>query len=409
MQVFEIQDIRTIPKVFGSRSKNSLYKWTLFFSLTLVIPSAYADKRRFEILFGGDTAFAKSYHDHYIKSGRTHILAEKGYQYTIKNLIPIIDRADYVVLNLETAITDLRKSEFPDKSYLHYEDPAVVPYLLKRYGVDAVSLANNHTLDFAEEGLIHTLQYLKKQDIAVFGAGLTAKQAEAPHVKSFNIDGKIFQMAVIGSFEYRKKYDEQYRFYARGKKPGSNILTIPKTRQQIAQTKEKYPNAFIIVYPHWGNNYVWKNDEQTEISHALIDAGADLILGHGAHKIQEIKQYKGKWIVYSLGNFLFNTLGGFKRLNAEPYGMVAMLQLTKENHSFAINLNLYPIFSDNRITNFQPYFLSKDEAKTFLKAMQEKSPELELGLRQDKTMATRKYYIQLPVSFAARETVAASD
>ena len=398
-----------MSKTFSSRSKNSLYKGVLFFSLILSLPPAYADRDRFEILFGGDTAFAKSYHDQYIKHGRTHILAEKGYQYTIKNLIPIMDRADYVVLNLETGITDLRKSEFRDKSWLHYEDPAVVPYLLKRYGVDAVSLANNHTLDFAEEGLMHTLQHLKKQDIAVFGAGLTARQAEAPHVKSFTTDGRIFRMAVIGSFEYRNNYDEQYRFYAGDNKPGSNMLTIPKTRQQIAQIKEKYPDAFIVVYPHWGNNYVWKNDQQTEIARALIDAGADLILGHGAHKVQEIKQYQGKWIVYSLGNFLFNTLGGYKRLNAEPYSMVAMLTLTKENHGFAIDLNLYPIFSDNRITDFQPYFLSKDQAKNFLKTMQEKSPELELRLRQDKTMASRKYYIQLPVGFAAGETVAASD
>ena len=110
-----------------------------------------------------------------------------------------------------------------------------------------------------------------------------------------------------------------------------------------------------------------------------------------------------------MGNFLFNTLGGFKRLNAEPYGIVAMLTLNEKNHGFAIDLNLYPIFGDNRITDFQPYFLSKDQARNFLKTVQEKSPELEFRLRQDKTMASRKYYIQLPVGFAAGETVAASD
>ena len=384
-------------KTFHLWSKNSINKQALFFSLALVAPLTYADKNRFEILFGGDTAFAKSYHDNYIKNGRTHILVEKGYEYTIKNLTPIMERADHVILNLETAVTDLRKSEFPDKAYLHYEDPAVTPHLLKRYGVDAVSLANNHTLDFAEQGLLHTLQHLKKQGIAVFGAGLTAKEAEAPYIKAFNIDGQTFQMAVIGAFEYRKKYDKRYRFYADGNKPGSNTLAIPKTCQQIAQIKEKYPNAFIVVYPHWGKNYAWKNDKQTKTAHALIDAGADLILGHGSHKIQEVKQYKGKWIVYSLGNFLFNTLGAFKRLNAKPYSMVAMLQLTKKSYGFAMNVNLYPIFSDNRITNFQPYFLSKDEARDFLKALRAKSPELELKLKQDKTTGTSKYYIPLPI------------
>ena len=69
-----------MSKTFGSRAKNSLYKGFLFFSLILSLPPAYAGKDRFEILFGGDTAFAKSYHEQYIKQGRTHILAEKGYQ-----------------------------------------------------------------------------------------------------------------------------------------------------------------------------------------------------------------------------------------------------------------------------------------------------------------------------------------
>ena len=77
--------------------------------------------------------------------------------------------------------------------------------------------------------------------------------------------------------------------------------------------------------------------------------------------------------------------------------MVAMLQLTKKSYGFAMNVNLYPIFSDNRITNFQPYFLSKDEARDFLKALRAKSPELELKLKQDKTTGTSKYYIPLPI------------
>ena len=234
----------------------------------------------------------------------------------------------------------------------------------------------------------------------MFGAGLTRSEGEAPYIKEFNIGGSTFQLAVIGTFEYRQDYDEKYRFYANTKKPGSNTLTIKNTSRQIAAVKKKHPNAFIIVYPHWGENYVWKNAKQTQMAYALIDAGADSILGHGAHKVQEIEQYKGKWIAYSLGNFLFNTLGRFQKLNAEPYSMVAMLQLKQQGTGYTADLNLYPIFSDNRITNFQPYFLSKREAKKFLKAMKQKSAGVKLKLKRDVTMEDTRYYIQLPIDLS---------
>lgn len=371
---------------------------SLFCICLLFAPIAGAEKDSIEILFGGDTAFAKSYHDQYKRDGQPHILEEKGYEYTIKNLIPIMKRADHVILNLETPITRLTKSEFEsEKGYIHYEDPDVTQQLLKQYNVDAVSLANNHTLDLAEKGLAHTLEHLAKADIALFGAGLTSKEAEEPYIREFQAGGRKLQLAVIGAFEYREDYDQKFRFYADSDKPGCNTLTVEKTSQQILLIKEKHPKAFVVVYPHWGKNYVWKNETQTLMAHKLIDAGADLILGHGAHKIQEIEKYKGKWIVYSLGNFLFNTLGRFKLLNAEPYSMVAMLQINPLGNGQSAYLNLYPIFSDNQITNFQPYFLSKPEAKEFVKIMESKSPDLSFKLKRDKSMGEARYHIQLPI------------
>lgn len=360
----------------------------------------YSQEISTEILFGGDFAFAKSYHDEYKRNGRPHILEEKGYEYTIQNLLPFMQHADHVIINLETPITHLKKSEFDgEKDYLHYEDPNVTPELLKKFNVDAVSLANNHTLDFSEEGLQHTIDYLKEQNISLFGAGKNENEAKTPHIKSFKINDSYFKIAVIGAFEFRKgDYDKKYRFYADSNKAGCNKLTIETTSKQIKEIKIEHPDAFVIVYPHWGENYVWKNNEQTKLAHALIDAGADLIIGHGAHKIQEIEYYKDKWIVYSLGNFLFNTWGRFKKLNAEPFSMVGMLKLSSKTSSeYMITLNLYPIFSNNQITNFQPYFLQEKEANEFLKILQEKSTTTQLSLLRDTSMGETKFYIQLPI------------
>ena len=130
-----------------------------------------------------------------------------------------------------------------------------------------------------------------------FGAGLTEQEARRPYVRDFRVGGQPFRLAVIGAFEYNRSYDEDYRWDARGPMGGVNLLNLAGLRPQIEGIKAAHPNAYVVVFPHWGKNYRWKTDQQTALAHQLIDAGADLIIGHGAHVMQEVERYRGRDLV----------------------------------------------------------------------------------------------------------------
>ena len=176
---------------------------------------------------------------------------------------------------------------------------------MARHNIRVVSLANNHALDYSLPGLQQTIKHLERHGIVVFGAGLSETQAANPHRLEIYLGDNIIRMAILGGYWYRKSYDSRYKFYARGKSGGVRVLNDDSFAKQIRILKQTDPDMFIVVFPHWGKNYRWRSQEQISLAHALIDAGADLIIGHGAHVFQEIEQYHDRWIIYNLGNFVF--------------------------------------------------------------------------------------------------------
>lgn len=332
------------------------------FSFLLESEYTINENKEFKILFGGDFSFGENYQNRLKEKGGINILDEKGYDYSLNNFEDLLLSSDYVVLNLETVITDLPISVLAgEKSYIHFSDPEQTAIYLKKYNVNAVSLANNHSFDYGEEGLLQTLDVLVRNEIEWFGAGRNGSEASFPIFKTFEVGEKNFKLAIIGVFEYRESYDENYDFYASEEKAGVNSLDLDRTISQIRSIKTFDPEMFIVVYPHWGENYFWKSEKQTEIGHKLIDSGADLILGHGAHKIQEIEYYNEKWIVYNLGNFMFNSPGRFDDYEDSPHSFIVVFSIIEKDTESFKKLKLYPIFSDNKITNYQPRFLSQEE------------------------------------------------
>lgn len=166
---------------------------------------------------------------------------------------------------------------------------------------------------------------------------------------------------IAAGFEYSKTYDEAYDFYADGDKGGANAWTVDRASEQIESIRYATRDAFIVAYPHYGKNYAWKTAEQTRLARALIDAGADLVIGHGAHLFQEIEQYRGRWIIYSLGNFMFNSSGQYQQKRMAPFSLVARLDVAAKKGAMTASLRLYPIFSDNLVTNFQPHFVTDQQ------------------------------------------------
>ncbi len=142
--------------------------------------------------------------------------------------------------------------------------------------------------------------------------------------------------------------------YAKDGRGGLNPLDPLSIGRRIDEIKRERSDAFVIVFPHWGLNYKWRTKRQARLAQELLSAGADMIVGHGAHMLQEIEKQHGHWIIYSLGNFMFNSHGRYAQYNAPPYSLVGRLVVEPEGDGLAKRLQLLPIVTDNRLTDFRP-------------------------------------------------------
>jgi len=354
--------------------KNTLF-YLLSFALIFGACSLFKDVRKTNtsqsMMFLGDLGFGASYHARYEAKGKENILKTKGYGYPFEQIGAIANTADVTIANLETPLFSSCSTRLTGiKKYLHWCDTSAIVPVFEALDLEAVSLANNHLLDQETAGLDGTKKILKRFETAYFGAGDSLESAQP---FSTIIDDR--QVFVVGGFEYRKKYESTYDFYTDSKgKVGVNRWDSSTCIQQIKTLRDKYPEGFIVAYPHWGKDYKWKNKAQTSLAHHMIDAGADLVIGHGAHRIQEIELYRDKWILYGIGNFVFNTPGRYQKLDAPPYSIAVKLTFD-EQATAGYHLECTPFFSDNRLTDYQPRFLYANELNELTDMLIEYSPD----------------------------------
>ena len=327
------------------------------------------------ILFLGDTSFGEYYQKSEPKAGRINVLGEKGYEYPLQNFKDILLGADFAIANLEAPITEIETSPFKrKKKYLGKERSDKSPATLKRFNIQAVSLANNHIMDFGEDGLSDTLSSLEKNSIRYFGAGTGEEEARRPLLEDFTVGDGVFKLAVISGFEYISSYDRDFSFYAGEEKGGALKLDKENIAKLIGKIKRQEPDRFVIVYPHWGSNYAWESDKQKDLAEKFITAGADMIIGHGAHQLQKIELISGRWTLYNIGNFMFNSPGRYKKKNAPPFSLISRLVLTGGGDSGIYGaLRVYPIFTDNLLTNYQGRFVNREEFNEIHRMLSDKS------------------------------------
>lgn len=220
-------------------------------------------------------------------------IIEEGPFYPFEKIREITGQADVAFCNLECAISPRSKRNFKNTSFcIRPEDAKGLSFA----GFDVVSLANNHMFDCEKKGIVSTIEFLKQEKIKFTGAGKTTAQALRPAI--FNLKNTR-----IGFLAYNA-YPMDWIVL---KKDQSAIAFYDSSRAIEAIEKLKKKADVIIVSMHWGDEYRKKpNSRQIKIAHQLIDAGADLILGHHPHVLQEIEEYKNGIIVYSLGNFVFD-------------------------------------------------------------------------------------------------------
>ena len=334
------------------KNKHSMNKVVLaflaFLIFIIIIVSFFNESYRnqtdeetgFSILFLGDFMIGDAY------SGDASL--------PFTNLKVLFENKQDIIVNIETAITDKTTVANPDKSYNYKINSSVVEEL-KRNNITLLNLANNHMLDYGEDGLNDTLHCLQNYDLSYFGAGYNETNARTGVIRCYENYTKI---GYLGYFEYRETYDQKYHFYAKSNISGVAELNRHNLESDILQMKEK--TDIIIVSFHIGSNYdinIYNN--QKEFAHYAIDLGADAVVCHSAHIVLPVELYKGKMILYSIGNFIFTTPGRFHQVE-EVYHTGMGAEFIFKNKEIT-TLKLTPFKTNNKVVRYQPCFLNNSE------------------------------------------------
>jgi len=229
-------------------------------------------------------------------SSVARLMEKNGYDYPYRESAALLQAADITAGNLETAITD-RGTPEENKEYV-YRGPAQALPAIREAGFDVLSLANNHTMDFGWIGLQDTMEALNEHDLLHIGAGHDEEEAYAPAI----VEVKGFKVAFIGVsnviWKTYWKAGKNYPGMAEAYDPARAIAAIEKADSQA---------DLVVVMVHWGTEYTDQPEPyQVDKGRRFIDAGADLVIGSHPHVLQGFESYKGRWIAYSLGNFVFS-------------------------------------------------------------------------------------------------------
>ena len=214
------------------------------------------------------------------------------------DVLPLLGAADLRIINLECAITEHKRKWSRTPKVFHFRaDPLAVEVLVAA-GVDACSLANNHTLDFEVRGLLDTLAHLEAAGIRYAGAGRNLEEAARPVL----LEGGVALVAFT---------DNEPPFAASPNKPGTNYLPVslePWAMRRVEEAIEAAREAgagTVIVSNHWGPNMVERpRGVFRRFARAVVDRGADVYYGHSAHVFQGVEIYRGKPILYDTGDFI---------------------------------------------------------------------------------------------------------
>lgn len=214
---------------------------------------------------------------------------------------PLLLDADLVLANLECAITTHADPWSRTPKVFHFRAPPAAVEILKAGGVRIVSVANNHVLDFEEEGLEDTIRCLDAAGIAHAGAGEDLEAASRPAV----VEVAGLKVGVVAFT------DNEPGWAAGAERPGTNYLAIgrdPHALQTVEQglARARHHGADLVVLSlHWGPNMVLRPPARfREFAAAALGLGADIIHGHSAHVFQGVEVRRGKPILYDTGDVL---------------------------------------------------------------------------------------------------------
>lgn len=225
------------------------------------------------LIFGGDMMF-----DRYIRQ----VMQTVSGDYVFSCIDHALLEGDAVVANLEGPITDFDPvsigTSVDDPRNYRFTFPPETASLLSRHNISVVNIGNNHILNFGEEGVKKTKEYLARADVAFF---------DEHQPLDIEFSGVPFTFITFNQFS-----------------PLSLTTMINHSSTAVREAREE--GRVPIVFAHWGEEYAPANENQREIARQFVDAGAALIIGSHPHIVQEVERYREKYIYYSLGNFIFD-------------------------------------------------------------------------------------------------------
>ena len=265
-----------------------------------------------------------------------------GKEYFFQNVKSIFEADDLTIANNEGTFTESYDRE--DKTFA-FKAPASFAGIYSSSSVEAVNTANNHSHDYGEQSFQDTMDALDSQGIVHFGYDETAV-----------MDVKGVKVGLVGIYELNDHLERKQQL-----------------EDNINKVKEEGAQLVIVIF-HWGNEKETVPDSnQMTLGRLAIDLGADLVCGHHPHVLQGIEEYKGKNIVYSLGNFCF---GG----NSSPSDMDTMIfqqtfTITNDGVQNDNVTNIIPcsISSASGYNNYQPTPAEGDEKTRIMEKIQERS------------------------------------
>lgn len=246
-----------------------------------------AQPKSVTLLFVGDLMLARGVEFYTEREGGG------DFRFPFQYVSSTLSAADLTIGNLEHPVSDRGRNQ--GSEYSLRAKPEAIGGLADA-GFDIVSLANNHIWDWGTDALSDTLSRLDGVQIDHVGAGMNETAANAPVFKEVN--GNRFAF-----LSWTDLYPEGLE--AQGDGPGVSRF---REDEAVARVRElAFGYDVVAVLFHWGDEYQTRaNETQQRIGRTLIDAGADLVIGHHPHVVQEVERYGEGWIAYSLGNFIFD-------------------------------------------------------------------------------------------------------
>ncbi|GGG55595.1 CapA family protein [Paenibacillus radicis (ex Gao et al. 2016)] len=308
------------------------------------------------LAFVGDILLASSVEDQ---------LKRYGDDFPYAKSLLYLSEPDITAGNLEYPVTE-GGTPADDKSFVFKGSPRALP-ALRDAGFDVVSLANNHTLDQGVKGLFDTMSHLDEAGISHIGAGKDDTEAFTPVIK----ESRGIKIAYIGLSRVVPKTS----WKADKNTPGV-AETYDTTRAKAAIAKAKEQADLVVVMVHWGKEREDTPQQyQRDFAREYIDSGADLVIGSHPHVLQGFEKYKGKWIAYSLGNFIFSV---YPKGNSGETGVLDATCTAKGD----CDLQFHPMYADQA----QPKPMEEKQAQTLIDRLT--SISFKVKLRKDGTLVS---------------------